>query len=163
MVVLLVSLGLFKYLTKWHSQLRSQLAEKTSALAGMQALMTERDLWVERDNFINGKQPALTNEVGAGVPLLEETKAAADKFSVIIKDQTILGVTASKSSDYKPVTITFKTTSTKDDLRKFLYELQAPDRFIVFEKVTLKLDETDKSKMAGTFNLAKWFAPVAPR
>jgi hypothetical protein len=163
MAVLIISFGLFRYLTKWHSQLRSQLTGKTSELAEMQALMSERDMWVQRDEFMKSKQPALTNSVAVGATLMEETKAVADKHGVIIKEQSFSPAADSKSTLYKPVTINLKTSSTKDELIDFCYNLQAPDRFLVFEKANFKIDESDKSKMAGTFTLSKWFVPPPPR
>jgi hypothetical protein len=122
--------------------------------------MSERDLWVQRDNWLNGKQPALGVQETAKVDLLNEAKTVADKFNVVIKDQQ-MGNVDSKSPFYQSVTATFKTTSKWEEIVDFLYEMQAPERFVVFERASLKLDDADKSKMAGTFTIAKWYAPPA--
>jgi hypothetical protein len=36
-------------------------------------------------------------------------------------------------------------------------ELQAPDRFLVFQQARLKVDPSDATSMQGDFTVAKWF------
>jgi hypothetical protein len=50
------------------------------------------------------------------------------------------------------------TKSKWEDLVDFIYEMQSPNSFIVFESAKFEL-EPDKSNFRGTFRLAKWFAP----
>jgi hypothetical protein len=52
-----------------------------------------------------------------------------------------------------------ETHSRWPDLITFLYDLQKPDKFIVCEKVDLKVDESDATKMVGQFTIARWYAP----
>lgn len=44
-------------------------------------------------------------------------------------------------------------------MRDFLYEMQAPERFIVFESANLQIDQDDKTQIRGKFRIAKWYAP----
>jgi len=38
--------------------------------------------------------------------------------------------------------------------------LQQPEKFIVFEGVTLSIDSNDQTVMRGRFKIARWFAPA---
>jgi hypothetical protein len=42
----------------------------------------------------------------------------------------------------------------------FLYDVQRPDAFIVFENVNLAIDGSDPTMMRGKFKIARWFAPA---
>ncbi|MEY2439061.1 MAG: hypothetical protein QOI34_446, partial [Verrucomicrobiota bacterium] len=42
----------------------------------------------------------------------------------------------------------------------FLYDVQQPEAFVVFENVTLAVDSSDPTKMRGKFKIARWFAPA---
>jgi hypothetical protein len=156
LIVALLTFTLGRFFLRHHRELKNQLASKAAELGAMQALMTERDVWVERDAWMAGKQPRLEKPGGAGVALLEETKKVADSHSVQIKDQ-VIGTPENRPPNYQSVAVQFKTTSTWSDLVDFLKEMQAPERFIVFEKGGVKL-EADKAKFEGDFRVAKWFS-----
>jgi hypothetical protein len=42
----------------------------------------------------------------------------------------------------------------------FLYDVQQPDAFVVFESVNLVIDSNDATMMRGKFKIARWFAPA---
>jgi hypothetical protein len=41
----------------------------------------------------------------------------------------------------------------------FLYDVQRPEAFTVFEQANLIVDASDPTVMRGRFKIAKWFAP----
>jgi len=42
----------------------------------------------------------------------------------------------------------------------FLYEVQQPQSFVVFENVNLAVDSSEPTLMHGKFKIARWFAPA---
>ena len=45
-------------------------------------------------------------------------------------------------------------------LVRFLYDVQQPESFVVFESFTLNIDPADPTMMRGKMKLARWFAPA---
>jgi hypothetical protein len=156
---LLVSLVTYMLATtfqKHHTKLKNQLSDRKTELSAMETLIKERELWLKRDAFFRDKQPPLANPGGAGVALLEETKEIAGKYGIVIENPQI--GTPQVLQNYQSVSVNLETKSKWEDLVKFIYELQAPNSFIVFESAKLTL-EADKTNFRGNFRLAKWFAP----
>ena len=156
LVVSLLTYMLASTFQKHHSKLKNQLSDRRAELSAMETLITERELWLKRDTFFKEKQPPLANPGGAGVALLEETKEIAQKHSIVIENPMI--GTPEVRPNYQAVSVTLVTKSKWEDLVDFIYEMQSPNSFIVFESAKLEL-EPDKSNFRGTFRLAKWFAP----
>jgi Type II secretion system (T2SS), protein M subtype b len=154
--LVLVNLFLVKFFVKNHRQLRTDLVDKKAQLETMRTLLTERDLWMDRDRFIRNAQPKLVDRDGAAVTLLGAVKDIASKHSIVLENAQ------PGSPDPKPqyisVWVSFETKSKWQDLVAFLSELQAPEQFLVFENANLQIDGADKTQMRGTFRLAKWFA-----
>ena len=158
--VLLVSLLTYLLAStflKHHAKLKAQLRDRQTELDAMKTLSTERELWLKRDTFFKERQPPLANPGGAGVALLEETKEIAQKHSIVIENP-LIGTPESKPN-YQAVSVSLETKSKWENLVDFIYELQAPDSFIVLENAKLTLDQGDKTQVHGNFRIAKWFAP----
>lgn len=152
-----VNLFLVKYFVNQHRQLRSDRTAKTITLETMHTLLAERDLWMQRANWLGQKQPQLTNPDGAAVALLEAAKEVARKHNLTIEN-SVLGRVDNKPH-YAAVSVNFETKSKWQDLVGFLRSMQAPEQFVVFESANLQIDSGDKTQMRGRFKLAKWFAP----
>lgn len=143
-------------------ELTRQLASKTETLSSMRTLIAERDLWEERDQWLNQHQPRLDNAGSAGVALLDQVKSIGTARS-LTPTEAVIGVpdsgtkTAGKGS-YQAVSVSFTVKGKWQDLVNFLYDVQTPSNFLVFEKASLQLDKDDKTQVSGNFKLAKWFA-----
>lgn len=162
LVVVLVSFLLVQVFTKNQRMLSRQLTEKTATLAQMRTLIEERELWEQRDEWLNQNQPKLDNANSAVSALLEEVKALGQKHSLTPTD-AVLGApdTAAKArGSFQSVSVSFNVKGKREDLVDFLYDVQSPTNFLVFEKATLQVDKEDKTLISGSFKLAKWFAPL---
>ena len=157
MLVSLLTYMLASTFQKHHTKLKSQLRDRQTELDAMKTLSTERELWLARDTFFREKQPPLANPGGAGVALLEETKEIAQKHNIVIENP-LIGTPESKPN-YQAVSVNLETKSKWENLVEFIYEVQAPGSFIVFENAKLTLDQSDKTQVRGNFRTAKWFAP----
>ncbi len=156
-VVLFVNLFLINFFLKNQRRLRDELAAKKQNLQAMQALFADKETWAQREAWLKEKQPKLSNEGTAGGELLEEIKQIAKKTNVQPLEPQI--GTPERKAQFVSVPVNIQTKSTYGDLRDFLFEMQAPDRFVVFESAKLEIDKEDKTQIHGAFRVAKWFAP----
>ena len=155
-VVACVNLFLFDYFVKQNRQLRSDFALKTLSLTAKRALLADRDVWQQREQWLAQKQVKLTDPDRAATTLLATAQDIAKKHSIVLEN-TVLGKAETKPQ-YVAVGVTFDTKSKWADLVGFLREMQTPEQFIVFENANLQADSADKTQMHGRFRLQKWYA-----
>ena len=117
----------------------------------------ERDLWTKRDQWLQQHQSALKNAEEAST-LLEELKQVATKHNVLIENPQI--GSGETTPNRQTVFASIETKSPWPPLVQFLYEVQQPEAFIVFENVNLGVDSTDPTMVRGKFKIARWFAPA---
>jgi hypothetical protein len=84
-------------------------------------------------------------------------KEVAGKHNVLIEKPAIGAGDA--TSDHQSVFASFETKSPWPPLVRFLYDVQKPESFVVFESVQLQIDSADPTMMRGRFKIARWFAP----
>ncbi len=95
--------------------------------------------------------------------MLDQVKQVASKHKVLLENPQI--GTGESTGTHQAVFASVETKSPWPPLVHFLYDIQKPESFIVFESVNLAIDSTDPTMMRGKFKIARWFAPkpgVAP-
>lgn len=156
-VVAVLNIVIWTWLFGALGRARAELAERKSTRAQQAVYMQERDLWVKRDEWIRKNQPTLTGP-GEASKLLDELKPIAAKHNVLIENPQI------GSGETTPHHLTvFNSLETKSPwpaLVHFLYDVQQPEKFIVFENVVISIDNNDPTMMRGKFKIARWFAPA---
>ena len=135
----------------------TDLAERQSARTEQAIFMKERDLWVQRDEWSKKHQPNLSGP-GEASKLLDQIKPIAAKYNVLIENPQI--GSGETTPVHQTVYNSIETKSAWPDLVHFLYDLQQPEKFIVFESVTLSIDSNDPTAMRGRFKIARWFTPA---
>ena len=132
---------------------------KREATRKEQALfIKERDLWTKRDEWLQQHQPVLKSPAEAST-LLEQLKDVAAKQNVLVENpQMGAGET---TPNHQSVYASIETKSPWPPLVHFLYEVQQPEAFLVFENVNLAIDTNDPTMMRGKFKIARWFAPAS--
>ena len=155
-VFLLLNLVVIQYFLKNRVRLQTEMATKTTLLAKNKERVASKPMWMERDEWLKKVQPKLENEGTAGGDLLNEIRDVAKKTNVQADEPQIGPVERRPQS--ATVSVTIQTKATKEALRDFLYEMQSPERSIVFETANLQFDKNDKTQMHGTFRISKWFA-----
>jgi hypothetical protein len=82
----------------------------------------------------------------------------AGKYNVLVENPAI---GAGETTPYhQTVFASIETKSPWPPLVHFLYDVQRPDAFVVFENVNLTVDGSDPTMMRGKFKIARWFAPA---
>ena len=120
--------------------------------------LRDADLWTKREQWLKQHQPAYTGAADASV-LLETVKQIASKHTVLIENPQI--GSGDSNSAYQSVSVSIETKSPWPPLVHFLYDVQLPESFIVFESVNLAIDAGDATQMRGKFKIARWYAPAS--
>ena len=155
-VLIVLNLAVISYFMKNQRRLRVELDAKTQQLATNKLLFADREMWTEREAWLKKVQPKLENEGKAAVNLKDEIDEVAKKTNLQVLEPQ-LG-TIERRPQATTVFVTINAKATKEALRDFLYEMQSPERSIVFETANLQFDKDDKTMMHGVFRIAKWFA-----
>ncbi len=140
------------------SQARATLADRSAARKAQSVYMKEVALWTARDAWLRQHQPQLKSPVEAST-LLDQVKQIAQKHNVLIENPAI--GTGESGPNHQAVFASIETKSPWPPLVHFLYDVQQPESFVVFESVNLQIDSADKTMMRGKFKIARWFAPGA--
>ena len=157
-IFLLLNIVLWTKLLGALSGARTELAQVQANRHAQTVFIKERDLWAKRDQWLKQHQPVLKSSAEAST-LLDEVKQIAGKHNVLIENPAI--GSGENTADHQSVFASIETKSPWPPLVHFLYELQQPESFIVFENVTLQIDSADPTMMRGKFKIARWFAPSA--
>lgn len=154
---LLINLVIWSKLFDILGNARAELAQQKATRVEQSLYIKERDLWDRRDKWLKQHQPTLKSAVEAST-LLDQVKEIAGKHNVLIERPAIGAGDA--TPDHQSVFASFETKSPWPPLVHFLFDLQQPEAFVVFESVQLQIDNADPTMMRGRFKVARWFAPA---
>ena len=154
---LLINIFVWRMLLGSIGNSRRELAAKKSTRAEQTVYLKEKDLWAKREQWLEKTQPTMKGAEEQSA-LLEQVKQIAGKYNVLIENPAIgAGET---TPTHQTVFASIEASSHWPDLVHFLYDVQQPDAFIVFESVNLAVDSSDATMMRGKFKIARWFAPA---
>jgi hypothetical protein len=156
-VFLILNLYLWSKLFGMLDQARTDLAARETTRKTQDVYIRERALWEKRAQWLKEHQPALKGP-GEASTLLDQIKQAAGKQNVQIENPAI--GTSDATPDRQAVFASFEVKSAWPPLVHFLYDVQQPESFVVFESFTLNIDPADPTMMRGKFKVARWFAPA---
>ena len=156
-VFVLLNLWILNWILGALGVAHKEVAGRRAKLAEQALYMNERDLWTKREEWIGKHQPVLNNPAEASA-LLDQLKQVAGKYNVLVENPAI---GAGETTPYhQTVFASIETKSPWPPLVHFLYDVQRPDAFVVFESVNLTVDCSDPTMMRGKFKIARWFAPA---
>ncbi|HEY2615341.1 MAG TPA: hypothetical protein VGI42_06495 [Chthoniobacterales bacterium] len=156
-IILLINIVVWSKIFGMLSHAHADLASRQATRKTQAVYIKERDIWVHRDQWLKQHQPTLKSP-GEASTLLDQIKQIAGKHNVLIENPAI-GVSDS-TPDHQSVFASIETKSPWPPLLHFLYDVQQPDSFVVFENVTLAIDGSDPTMMRGKFKIARWFVPA---
>jgi hypothetical protein len=135
---------------------QKEFGSRRSKLAEQAVYVNERDTWTKRDEWMRQHQPELKNPAEASA-LLDQIREIANKYNILVENPAI--GTGETTPNHQTVFASIETKSEWPPLVHFLYDVQRPDAFVVFENVNLVIDSNDPTMMRGKFKIARWFAP----
>jgi hypothetical protein len=154
---LLVNIFIWRWLLGTISGSRSELATRRATRSEQTVYLKERELWAKRDQWLQKTQPVLKGAEEAST-LLDQLKQIAGKYNIVIENPAI--GTGETTPNHQAVFASIESSSHWPELVHFLYDVQQPDAFIVFESVNLAVDGSDATMMRGKLKVARWFAPA---
>jgi hypothetical protein len=154
---LFMNIFIWSWLLGTISGSRSELATRKATRSEQTVYLRERDLWAKRDQWLQKTQPVLKGAEEAST-LLDQLKQIAGKYNIVIENPAI--GSGETTPNHQTVFASIETSSHWPELVHFLYDVQQPDAFIVFESVNLAVDGSDATMMRGKFKIARWFAPA---
>jgi hypothetical protein len=157
-VFFLVNLFLWSWLLRAIADSRTEVSKRKEKHVEQTVLLRESDLWTQRDKWLREHQPAFHGASDASA-LLDQLKQVAGKYSVLVENPA-LGSTVA-TANYQSVSVSIETKSQWPPLVHFLYDVQAPDAFMVFESANIAIDSSDPTQMRGKFKIARWYAPAS--
>ena len=152
----LANLFLWGWLFRAIGDSRVEVAKRKQMHNEQTVLLRESDLWSKREQWLREHQPVF-HGAGDASALLDQLKQIAGKYSVLIENPAIGNSPAAGA--YQSVFASIETKSPWPPLVHFLYDVQAPDAFIVFESANIAIDPSDPTQMRGRFKIARWYAP----
>ena len=136
---------------------RADLAARQNTRKVQEVFIRERGLWEKRAQWLKEHQPTLKGP-GEASTLLDQVKQVGGKHNVLIENPAI--GTSDATPERQAVFASFEVKSAWPPLVHFLYDIQQPEAFIVFESITLNIDPADPAMMRGKMKAARWFAPT---
>src|SRR6266540_4123647 len=155
-VFVLLNLWILSWILGALGGARRELAARRATLTEQALYVKERDTWMKRDEWIRQHQPVLKNPAEASA-LLDQLREVAGKYNILVENPAI--GSGETTPYHQTVFASIETKSPWPPLVHFLYDVQRPDAFIVFENVNLAIDGSDPTMMRGKFKIARWFAP----
>jgi hypothetical protein len=157
-VFLLINFLLWNLLLGGVSRARTDLAQRKLKRKEQEILIQERDLWTQRDQWLQQHQPTFNGASEASTLLEQQLRPVAAKYNILLENPQI--GSGETTPSHQTVWASVDTKSDWQSLVHFLYDVQHPEAFIVFESATIAVDTSDPTKMRGKFKIARWFAPV---
>jgi hypothetical protein len=143
--------------TSKRAALSAKIVSEKKQLRSLHELMSQGDVWAQREQWLQAKQPHLENPDTAGVQLLDSVKELARRHAVLLDNPTI------RTPDARPncisVGVEIETKCAWAPLIEFLQELQTPEQFVALESANLKVDPAADTLVHGRFKIARWYAP----
>jgi hypothetical protein len=156
-VVVLLNLWIWSWLLGAIGRARAELAQRKGARAESLVYIKERVLWEKRDQWLRQRQPVLKSPAESST-LLDQLKQIGGKHNILIENPAI--GSGESTPQHQTVFASIETKSPWPPLVHFLYDVQQPESFIVFDTVNLAIDSSDPTMMRGKFKVARWFAPA---
>ncbi|HMJ07233.1 MAG TPA: hypothetical protein VK474_13320 [Chthoniobacterales bacterium] len=153
---LLLNLFIWSSLLGTLNRTRADLTERKAQRKEQSVFLKERAMWEKRDEWLKKFQPALKSPEEAS-SLLDQVKQIAAKHKILLENPQI--GSGDSTPTYQAVFASVETKSSWPPLVQFLYDVQKPESFVVFESVNLAIDSSDPTSMRGKFKIARWFAP----
>lgn len=155
-IFLLINVFIWSGLVGGISRIHTEMAKRKTTRAAQAVYLNERSMWAAREGWLQKHQPTLKSPVEAST-LLDQVKQVAGKHNLLIENPAIGA--GDSTPDHQAVFASVETKSPWPPLVHFLFDIQQPESFVVFESVNLAIDGTDPAMMRGKLKLARWFAP----
>ncbi|MCC6355975.1 MAG: type 4a pilus biogenesis protein PilO [Verrucomicrobiae bacterium] len=148
------NLIVWNYLAARRSELLTERARQSSAQMEHRTWLGQRDLWMQRMDWLEKNQPPSTSPSA----LLESVQQAAQKHGIEIKDPKLVSPNAQPL--YLEIAVGLSAIGTIEKLTSWIAEIQQPGLFRLLKQVVVKPAD-DKGNLRADVVVAQWCKPEA--
>ncbi len=156
-VGVLVNFYLVKFFLTNRADLDKQLGMTQARIETLKKRETERELWSQRDAWLNKNMPVLGDPDVANKELREMVLEVAKKHTVTLEAPS--PGTPINVPGHISVGVRLEAKSTWEAMFFFLLDLQSPEKFIALENCDIKVNRDDPTQLRATLTVARWYAP----
>ncbi|MCB1231830.1 MAG: hypothetical protein KDN19_16295 [Verrucomicrobiae bacterium] len=135
-------------LTEEHERLELEMVE-------IDALLEDRDFWLERAEWLDRNLPVFTSERDMSDVIYQDAQAV-DAVGVTTSGIQLLE--ASEGAGYVQARVSLTAKGTVEDVFGWLHELQQPDAFRSVKNIRVTPDPEDEELINCEFELVRWYA-----
>jgi hypothetical protein len=144
------------YLLDLHSSLSKQVADLRSEQRTNEIWLKEKNLWLNRKQWIEAAQPRIRPNQVPQSELLESLTSSAVADHLEIQEQ---GFGENKSTpNYQSVAVRLKLSGSLQDAIKWLVQIQQPELFQAVTSFSLK-SANEPPTVSLELEVARWYAP----
>lgn len=148
------NLVLWNYLAGLRAGLVTEKARQSSAQMEHRTWLGQRDLWMQRMEWLEKNQPPPTSPSA----LLESVQQAAQKHGIEVKDPKL--VSPNTQPLYLEIAVGLSAIGTIDKLAAWIAEVQQPGLFRLLKQLVIKPAD-DKGNLRADVVVAQWCKPEA--
>lgn len=159
-IFLLLNLFVVTYLIGRQAALekrRTSLRNEQSKAAGW---LAQREMWLQREKWMNEKQPKLQTVGQANSALLESLQTSARGHDINIVEQSFVEVKADTKSQlpYQEIAVRLKVGGSLESIARWLVDVQQPAKFQAVPAFSMKCD-TDATKVLCELTVSRYCVP----
>jgi hypothetical protein len=144
------------YLLDLHASLSKDLADLRSEDHTNQIWLKERNLWLNRKQWIEKTQPRIRSNQVPQSELLQSLTSTASADHLEIQEQSF-GENRSTPS-YQSVSVRLKLSGSLQDVIRWLVQIQQPELFQAVTSFSLK-SANEPPSVSLELEVARWYAP----
>lgn len=156
-MAVLVNFYLVKFFITSRADLTKKLEAARSRVDMLKKREAERELWSQRDAWLNGKMPVLGDPEVASKELREFVLEIAKRHTVTI-EAPAPGVPV-KAAGHISLGVKVTASGSWEAMFNFLEDLQGPEQFIAVEDCDIKVNPEDRTQLRAGINVARWYSP----
>ncbi|MCB1061341.1 MAG: hypothetical protein KDN20_00305 [Verrucomicrobiae bacterium] len=132
----------------------------TLEMVEIEALLEERDLWMERADWLEENQPPYASRDQIDNAIFEDAQAVnADGVTT----SAIQLLDAVETPHYVEASVSLTATGTVEDVFGWLHELQRPEEFRSIRRLEVGSDPEDDALIVCDLELSRWYANRKPQ
>ena len=125
----------------------------------IEALLEERDFWMQRSDWLGENVPPFTSEDQISNAIYQDAQAQ-DAPGVATSGIQLLDT--AEVADYVQARVSLTATGTVEDVFGWLHELQRPDSFRSVKNIRITPDSEDEEFIICELELVRWYAKQNP-
>jgi hypothetical protein len=154
--LLLVNVVLLPALWRYQQRLERDAERLRADTMAVHSWLAEKSMWTARRQWLDLKQPRLSNSGEANSSLLESLQKTARTHQINIIDQSFLEGTTQPS--YQEVGVKLKVSGSLEMIIRWLTEIQQPELFQAIQRISLR-SGAEPSVVVCELQVTRWYAP----